>query len=87
MFSMGGRGWVGRWAKNRIIIDGHLLKLVKLGHLYYPDLLSGKVTHLEHCWGGSDDSTLAQNVIEVFNWIQNSHWRKVSIYSLANCNA
>ena len=56
---------------------------------YYPDLLSvrskpGVVSHLEHvivAGGGrhtaKDDDT--QDDIEVFNWIENSHWRKVSI--------
>ena len=54
---------------------------------YYPDLLSvrskpGVVSHLEHvivAGGGLDDNTLAQDDIEVLNWIENSHWRKVSI--------
>ena len=51
---------------------------------YYPDLLSvrsrpGVVSYLEHVIvaGGLDDE--AQDDIEVFNWIENSHWRKVSI--------
>ena len=54
---------------------------------YYPDLLSvrskpGVVTHLEHvivAGGGLDDTTLAKDDIEVLNWVENSHWRKVSI--------
>ena len=58
---------------------------------YYPDLLSvrsrpGVVSHLEHvivAGGGrptaEDDDTLVQDDIEIFNWIENSHWRKVSI--------
>ena len=59
---------------------------------YYPDLLSvrskpGVVSHLEHvivAGGGTstpedDDTTVAQDDIEVLNWIENSHWRKVSI--------
>ena len=59
---------------------------------YYPDLLSvrsrpGVVSHLEHvivAGGGrptakDDDTTVAQDDIEIFNWIENSHWRKVSI--------
>ena len=59
---------------------------------YYPDLLSvriypGIVSHLEHvivAGGGrptaEDDNTpIAQDDIEVFNWTENSHWRKVSI--------
>ena len=56
---------------------------------YYPDLLSvrskpGVVSHLEHvivAGGGLDYSTctLTQDDIEVLNWIENSHWRKVSI--------
>ena len=53
---------------------------------YYPDLLSvrskpGVVSHLEHvivAGGGLDDNLLAQDDIEVLNWIENSHWRKVS---------
>ena len=59
---------------------------------YYPDLLSvrsrpGVVSHLEHVIvaGGTrsiavDDNTpVIQDDIEVLNWIENSHWRKVSI--------
>ena len=60
---------------------------------YYPDLLSvrskpGVVSHLEHvivAGGGrptsEDDDTrvMIQDDIEVLNWIENSHWRKVSI--------
>ena len=59
---------------------------------YYPDLLSvrskpGVVSHLEHVIvaGGTrsttedDDTTVTQDDIEIFNWIENSHWRKVSI--------
>ena len=59
---------------------------------YYPDLLSvrsrpGVVSHLEHVIvaGGArptaedDDTTVAQDDIEVLNWIENSHWRKVTI--------
>ena len=53
---------------------------------YYPDLLSvrsrpGVVSHLEHvivAGGGLDDDTLGQDDIEVLNWIENSHWKKVS---------
>ena len=53
---------------------------------YYPDLLSvrsrpGVVSHLEHvivAGGGIDDHT-DNDDIEVLNWIENSHWRKVSI--------
>ena len=52
---------------------------------YYPDLLSvrskpGVVSHLEHvivAGGGLDDTT--HDDVEVLNWIENSHWRKVSI--------
>ena len=52
---------------------------------YYPDLLSvrskpGVVSHLEHvivAGGGLDDIT--HDDIEIFNWIENSHWRKVAI--------
>ena len=55
---------------------------------YYPDLLSvrskpGVVSHLEHVIvaGGDkgDETTVTQDDIEIFNWIENSHWRKVSI--------
>ena len=59
---------------------------------YYPNLLSvrskpGVVSHLEHvivAGGGrptaeDDDSRVTQDDIEVLNWIENSHWRKVSI--------
>ena len=59
---------------------------------YYPDLLSvrskpGVVSHLEHVIvaGGArptaegDDTQVVQDDIEVLNWIENSHWRKVSI--------
>ena len=53
---------------------------------YYPDLLlvrskPGVVSHLEHvivAGGGLDDNT-DHDDIEVLNWIENSHWRKVSI--------
>ena len=59
---------------------------------YYPDLLSvryqpGIVSHLEHVIvaGGirptdeDNDTPVVQDDIEIFNWIENSHWRKVSI--------
>ena len=59
---------------------------------YYPDLLSvrskpGVVSHLEHvivAGGGrptaeDDDTPVVLDDIEVLNWIENSHWRKVSI--------
>ena len=59
---------------------------------YYPDLLSvrskpGIVSLLEHvnvAGGGrptaeNDDTLVVQGDIEVLNWIENSHWRKVSI--------
>ena len=58
----------------------------------YPDLLSvrsnpGVINHLEYVIiaGGArsvaeDDNTIVvQDDIEVLNWIENSHWRKVSI--------
>ena len=55
---------------------------------YYPDLLSvrlrpGVISHLKHVIvaGGlrSDYNTpVVQDDIEVLNWIENSHWRKVS---------
>ena len=59
---------------------------------YYPDLLSvrskpGVVSHLEHVIvaGGTrplsedDDTSVVQDDIEVLNWYDNSHWRRVSI--------
>ena len=59
---------------------------------YYPDLLSvrskpGVVSHLEHvvvAGGGrpvaeDDDTRVVKDDIEVLNWIENSHWRKVSV--------
>ena len=53
---------------------------------YYPDLLSvrskpGVVSHLQHVIvaGGGLDDGIVQDDIEVLNWIENSHWRKVSI--------
>ena len=59
---------------------------------YYPDLLSvrskpGVVNHLEHvivAGGGrptaeDDDTPVVQDDIEVLNWIENSHWSKISI--------
>ena len=59
---------------------------------YYPDLLSvrskpGVVSHLEHVIvaGGTrplsedDDAPVVQDDIEVLNWYDNSHWRRVSI--------
>ena len=60
---------------------------------YYPDLLSvrskpGIVSHLEHvivAGGGrpiaeeEDSPIVQQDDIEIFNWIENSHWRKASI--------
>ena len=54
----------------------------------YPDLLSvrnrpGVVTHLEHVIvaggaKGDDSAPKVQESIEVLNWIEKSHWRKVS---------
>ena len=59
---------------------------------HYPDLLSvrskpGVVSHLEYiivAGGGrpnaeGDGRPVVQDDIEVLNWIENSHWRKVSI--------
>ena len=59
---------------------------------YYPDLLSVRsklvvVSHLEYVIvaGGSkptaedDDTRVIQDDIEIFNWIENSHWKKISI--------
>ena len=58
----------------------------------YPDLLSvrsrpGVASHLEHVIvaGGTrptakdDDSPIVQDDIEILNWIENSHWRKIPI--------
>ena len=52
---------------------------------YYPNLVSvrrkpGVATHLEYAivaGGGSDDMT--RDDIEVLNWVENLHWKKVSI--------
>ena len=59
---------------------------------YYPDLLTvrsgpGVVSHLEHVIvaGGTralsknSNRRVAQDDIEVLNWIENSHWRMVHI--------
>ena len=56
---------------------------------YYPNLISvkskpGVVTHLEHVIvaggdKGKEATRQTQDDIEVLNWIENSHWRKVSI--------
>ena len=54
---------------------------------HFPDLLSvrskpGVTTHLEHvivAGGGLDDTIRAQGGIEILNWVENSHWREVSI--------
>jgi len=55
---------------------------------YYPDLLSvrnrpGVVTHLEHIIvaGGvkGNDTPEALDDIEILNWVENSHWRKISV--------
>jgi len=55
---------------------------------YYPDLLSarsspGVVTHLEHVIvaGGreGENTAVAQDDIEILNWMENSNWKKVSI--------
>ena len=54
---------------------------------YYPDLLSvrsrpGVVSYLEHvivAGGKCIDEKTIQDDIEVLNWMENSHWRKVSI--------
>ena len=67
--------------------------VVKLGYLtILPDLLSvrtkpGVVSHLEHVIvaGGArptseyDDTLVVQDDIKALNWIENSHWRKISI--------
>ena len=53
---------------------------------YFPDLLSvrsrpGVVSHLEHVIvaGGRLDDNLDHDDMEVLNWTQNSHWRRVAI--------
>ena len=54
---------------------------------YYPDLLSarsraGVVSYKEYvivAGGKSIDGNTVQDDIEVLNWIENSHWRRVSI--------
>jgi len=56
---------------------------------YYPDLQSvrnrpGVATHLEHVivageLNKGNDTPEAQDDIEVLNWIENSHWRKISV--------
>ena len=56
---------------------------------YYPDLLSvrskpGVVSHLEHVIvaggdKGDDDEPVTQDDIEVLNWIEDPHWKKISI--------
>ena len=59
---------------------------------YYPDLLSvrsrpGVVSHLEHVVvaGGTcpmaedNDTRVVQDDIEILNWLENSHWRKVPV--------
>ena len=56
---------------------------------FYPDMLSarnrpGVVSHLEHVivaggtTTGHNDASVVLNDIEVFNWKENSHWRRVS---------
>jgi len=57
---------------------------------YYPNLLSdrsnpGVISHLEYVivaggGTGNDGNPVALNDIEVFNWVENSHWIKVSIH-------
>ena len=55
---------------------------------YFPDLLSirskpGVVTYLDHvivAGGVVDDTTRAQDDIEILNWVENIRWRKVSIH-------
>ena len=53
---------------------------------YYPDLLSvrnrpGVVTYLEYVIlaGGTKSNRIVYNDIEILDWIENSHWRAVSI--------
>ena len=68
------------------------MKIAKLGHLTILtcsqlDSRPGVVSHLEHVIvaGGirpaaeDDETPVVQDDIEVLNWIENSHWRKVSI--------
>ena len=64
-----------------------MIKRAKLGHLLSVRSKPGIVSHLEHvivAGGGrptteDDDTPVVQDDIEVLNWIENSHWRKVSI--------
>ena len=54
---------------------------------YFPDLLSirgrpGVVSHLEHvivAGGKCIDERTIQDDIEILNWMENSHWRRVAI--------
>ena len=53
---------------------------------YYPDLLSvrgqpGVVSRLEHVIvaGGKLDKNTVQDDIEVLNWMENSHWRRIHV--------
>ena len=51
---------------------------------YYPDLLSvrsrpGVVSHLEHVIVSGGTRSTAEDDIEVLNWMENLHWRKVCI--------
>jgi len=55
---------------------------------HYPDILSvrnrpGVATHLEHVIvnGGvkGNDTPEVQDEIEILNWVENSHWRKISV--------
>jgi len=54
---------------------------------YYPDLLSirskpGVVTYHEHVIvaGGDNEKSITQDNIETLNWIENTHWVKVSTH-------
>ena len=63
------------------------MKVVKTWTSYYPDLLSarshhGVVSHLKYvivAGGKSVDGNTIQDDMEVLNWLENSHWRRVSI--------
>ena len=55
---------------------------------FYPNMLSvrnrpGVVSHLEYTivagGGKGEDAPIIQDDIEILNWVENSHWRKLSI--------
>ena len=54
---------------------------------YYPDLLSvrnkpGVVTHIQYvivAGGIRDDTAVILDDIEILDWVENSHWKRVAI--------